>query len=80
MEEGIPEANEHGANQHKEEVLSHVQNRGTGNRAYSIAVLKRDNKEIADRVIKGEISAAEGMRQAGKRERTETVSSTWRNR
>ena len=49
-------------------MLSHtLSNRGTGNRQYSIAVLKRDAPEIAEEVINGTITAAEGMRRAGKR-------------
>ncbi len=71
IEDEIPQANKHGGDMSK--VLSHLENKGTGNRSYSIAVLKRDAPEIAERVIKKEISAAEGMRQAGKREKTVTV-------
>lgn len=45
-------------------------------REYSISVLKRDAPEIAQRVIDREISAAEGMRLAGKKEPTITCKAT----
>jgi hypothetical protein len=69
IESDIPEANEHGI---KSNESVHVHSKGNS-RERSIAVLKRDAPEIAERVIKKEISAAEGMRQAGKREPQVTV-------
>lgn len=45
-------------------------------RDYSISVLKRDNPEIAEMVVAGEITAAEGMRRAGKRSRKVTIEPT----
>lgn len=50
---------------------SYENNRGTS-REHAIAVLKRDAPAIAKKVVAGEISAAEGMRQAGKRKQTVT--------
>ncbi len=73
MEGDIPEANEVGVNQHTGRgVYIHGTAKGTS-RARSIAVLKRDAPAIAKRVISGKISAAEGMRQAGKREKKITI-------
>lgn len=66
IENDIPKANKQGRQEKESKVTCNLKIKGN-DRNYSIAVLKRDAPAIADKVIAGEISAAEGMRQAGKR-------------
>lgn len=65
IEGEINEASIKGKHKDKSCYMSHDNNRGNS-RDHRISVLKRDAPEIAERVINREISAAEGMRQAGK--------------
>lgn len=77
IEANVQAVNDHGINQHNEDLTCKVHNKEYGNnRQYSISVLKRDAPEIAQRVIDREISAAQGMRLAGKKEATITCKAT----
>jgi hypothetical protein len=64
----IPASNPHGGDRFSEKsnLRPKVENYGES-RTYQIATLKRDAPDIAEKVIKGEISAAKGMVMAGKR-------------
>jgi hypothetical protein len=69
QETEIPALNEHGTNQHSEDVIKksyNVQNNRGTSRTHRIAVLKRDAPDLAERVIRGELSAAAGMRELRK--------------
>ena len=77
IEGEIKPANPNGGNRKTEDISMTCNTDEQGNsRTYSIAVLKRDNPEIAEQVVQGEISAAEGMRRAGKRKPMVTHPST----
>lgn len=77
IEENVQAVNAHGIKHNNEDLTCKVINKEYGNnREYSISLLKRDAPEIAQRVINREISAAEGMRLAGKREPTVTCKAT----
>lgn len=66
IEAQIPAVNVNGTNQHGEGIMHNTLTQGTS-RSYQIGVLKRDAPEIAEKVIAGEMSAAEGMVLAGKK-------------
>lgn len=74
IEDEIPAANNHGVKKHKD-ITCNVIKQGNS-RDYAIAVLKRDAPDIASQVIRGEISANQGMIKAGKKNPAVTHSAT----
>jgi hypothetical protein len=66
IEDEIPKANPKHIHKKEDDIIYNIKQQGTS-REYSISVLKRDAPEIADKVIKNEISASQGMVMAGKK-------------
>lgn len=80
VEDGIEPALECGTNRFTKEsknidMINHIYKQGSS-REYRISVLKRDAPEVAERVIKGEISARQGMIMTGKMIPTSVVQRT----
>lgn len=74
IEEDIRPVNPNGVkSKHTNDAITCNSTNQGNSREYRIALLKRDAPEIAEQVIKGEISAAEGMRKAGKRKPMVTI-------
>jgi len=74
-EEQLNALNIHGVNQYKQgDAMASPQiDKGSNNRQYQIQRLKRDAPDIAEKVIKGELSAKQGMEVAGLKDRTVVV-------
>jgi hypothetical protein len=75
IEGEIPKAKKNGRplDSSKEGNYNYLLTKSNSSRERIVAVLKRDAPAIAKRVISGEISAAEGMRQAGKKKPVITI-------
>lgn len=71
--EELPALNEHGTNQHREGVCNTNSSNETTDAEYITRRLKRDNPELAEAVINGELSAHRAAIQAGIRKERFTV-------
>jgi len=72
-EDQLKALNKHGVRTYSTVYISTVDNKGGTSKEYQIQRLKRDAPDIAEKVIKGELSAKQGMEVAGLKDKTVVV-------
>lgn len=72
-EDQLKALNKHGVRTYSTVDISTVDNKGGTSKEYQIQRLKRDAPDIAEKVIKGELSAKQGMEVAGLKDKTVVV-------